>query len=327
MTETRNNKTWLRLVQTTAVGIPLLMTVACASDYGPYPMPTGYKYHNEQFKTPPGPEPVYKKWKHRNEPREMCTKTLTGKCSHHTATAAPHDAPAAEMPGTAMWHQAAREMVARLTAKFGLATEGVYIEPEAGAAADPAFEHALAEEFAGHGVLRMHTGHAPFGVLYRITPPGSFSGDRVMVDARILSGGRTAAEASGAYHVPGYTPPMAPAMSVTEVMDPAPAAPADDAPAMLTASPAREEHAPMTMMSTPAAPATPPAEPVMESPMTKMPAQGSGAVSYASEFSDTSAETAQDLERREKGSYLPRAGSVVSEIGDEPPPLIDPVAP
>ncbi len=34
------------------------------------PMPTGYTYHHDEYKAPPGPQPVFKKWEYKNGVRE-----------------------------------------------------------------------------------------------------------------------------------------------------------------------------------------------------------------------------------------------------------------
>lgn len=51
-------------------GAACLLLGACTSDYGPYSIPSGYTYHREEYKAPPGPEPTYQNWDHfpdRNE--------------------------------------------------------------------------------------------------------------------------------------------------------------------------------------------------------------------------------------------------------------------
>ena len=38
-----------------------LVLVGCGSSFGPFAMPTGYTYHGQTYKAPPGPEPYFKK--------------------------------------------------------------------------------------------------------------------------------------------------------------------------------------------------------------------------------------------------------------------------
>lgn len=41
----------------TMAALPLVVLAGCSSESGPWPMPTGYAYHNNPYKAPPGPEP------------------------------------------------------------------------------------------------------------------------------------------------------------------------------------------------------------------------------------------------------------------------------
>lgn len=178
-------------------GAPLLLA-ACASDFGPYPFPSGYKHQNAEYKAPPGPEPVFKKWRHRND----------------ASAPAPQMAASAEMPADNMmapaetmpagsWDVAASDLVDRLVRDFGHLTEGLYMEVRAATVDEMNFENALRAAMTAKGFKIVQNGYAPFSVEYAVRPLGYLEESRVMLSVVLKSGGRTATQASGVYAIDG----------------------------------------------------------------------------------------------------------------------------
>src|SRR5690554_1255191 len=111
------NKKFIHTARVFLLGAPLMLA-ACHSDFGPYPMPTGYHYHDRLPPTPPGPEPVMKKIKHMRTP-ESIDRMAGTKCSP-CAAPAPSAAPMADPPAPVAaisageWDFAANDLVRRL---------------------------------------------------------------------------------------------------------------------------------------------------------------------------------------------------------------------
>ncbi|HEY8191258.1 MAG TPA: hypothetical protein VIG74_02445, partial [Alphaproteobacteria bacterium] len=116
---------------------PLLLAAGCTSDFGPWPMPTGYAYHHSEYHAPPGPEPVFKKWekKYMNNGTDnagtMAPMNIDTHFSDDT-TAAPVIASVAPATDLQVWQSAADELARRLFGDFGRPNEAVYLQPGSG---------------------------------------------------------------------------------------------------------------------------------------------------------------------------------------------------
>lgn len=183
-------------------GAPLLMA-ACTSDFGPYPFPSGYKHQNAEYKAPPGPEPVFKKWRHRHDAPASAPQTAAqmgmpdGRAMHDDDAAMPAALPAGS------WEVAAADLVDRLVRDFGHPTEGLYMEVRASTADEMNFENALRAAMAAEGFKIVQNGYAPFSVEYAVKPLGYLEESRTMLSVVLKSGGRAATQASGVYAIDG----------------------------------------------------------------------------------------------------------------------------
>ena len=204
------------------LGVVSLLAAGCSSATGPWPMPTGYAYHNEEYKAPPGPEPepVFKQWESR---RKGGTAPVVLSTTFENPSETVSDAPAAAEPVTAdaipmapdtvpvtpvtseSLRAAADELTAQLFKQFGRPAEAVYID--ANAATDPGFDKALRESLQAQGVpVATAPGMGPFTLtVSSMELAGDTAGRRVMTLA-VTSAGKKVAEATGLYAVSGGTP-------------------------------------------------------------------------------------------------------------------------
>lgn len=183
----------------------LALLAGCTSDFGPWPMPTGYTYHQEQYKAPPGPEPVFRKWEAelKKESNAPVLPSLDTHLAPYQATVADVSAvhATAERNDPQLWLDAANDLAARLFTKFGKPTESVYIPPGGSAGDRQFFAAALHASLQEQGVtIAAAAGGGPFTLSYDIR--GTVGG-RALLTVRLQSGPRTLAEESGSYFVGG----------------------------------------------------------------------------------------------------------------------------
>lgn len=180
------------------LGAPLILA-ACTSDFGPYPMPTGYTYHGDVYKAPPGPEPVLKRIEHANDAPQPPVQVDAGMPAQDVYVASPIVVQSA--PGEA-WDNAARELVTRMTGSFGMPTEAVYLR-----AADMASPAEVNLEQALRGVMTQSgfqmaagPGSGPYTLHYAVSPlSGVSDGSRMMVTITLMGRDGAVAEESGIY--------------------------------------------------------------------------------------------------------------------------------
>lgn len=181
---------------------------ACESHGGP--MPTGYTYHQGQYKAPPGPEaaPVFKVWDSKemvHQPAEAVMGTtmmepstvpVPGAVAATPASAASYDMGALDM--------AASDLVKRMIAQTGQPMEPVYME----SGQNMAFEASLRNALQGHGVkLAPMPGAGPFTLRYVIGGAVSYGQQSISISLT-ASGGMPVGAADGMYTLSGGgTPP------------------------------------------------------------------------------------------------------------------------
>ncbi len=212
---------------------PLLLA-ACTQN-GPWPMPSGYSYYHDEYKAPPGPKPVFKKWEYKNgvreEPQPMPTQ-LDGQ-STATMEAAPSPAPVATMSSapaaTGSWQQAADELVGRMVAAFGRPTESVWLESDNSSADAMNFDKVLRDALASQKITIAETpGASPFVLHYSVGDAGGGSGQSLL-SIVLMSGGQRVESESGVYKFTDSA-----AMTPAPASAPQSSATATGAPAALT---------------------------------------------------------------------------------------------
>lgn len=217
---------------------PVLL--AGCTQNGPWPMPTGYTYHHDEYKAPPGPQPVFKKWEYkhgvREEPQPMPMQ-LEGQ-SVATAETAPVMAVSSSAT-TNSWQQAADELVSRMVAAFGRPTEAVWFEADTASPDSINFDKVLRNALAAQkiGIADM-PGASPFTLHYSVGDAGDSSG-HLLLSIVLMSGGQRVESESGMYK---FTD------GAVMVSVPAPQSSATSAPAALTidASPTFAHEQPKT---------------------------------------------------------------------------------
>jgi hypothetical protein len=180
---------------------PVLL--AGCTQNGPWPMPTGYTYHHDEYKAPPGPQPVFKKWEYRHgvqeEPAPMPMQLEEQPVTAAEAVPPPVVAVAAATATTDSWQQAADELVARMVAAFGRPTEAVWLEADTSSPDsinfDKALRHALAAQKIGIADM---PGASPFTLHYSAGDAGDSSG-RLLLSLVLTSGGQRVESESGMY--------------------------------------------------------------------------------------------------------------------------------
>lgn len=190
----------------------------CTSDHGPWPMPTGYTYHNDKYKAPPGPEPVFKKWKIEHNLADAPGAAAPSMDTHFedqtiivdSSAVAASPAPVGNDPR--LWQKAADELTGRLLAGFGKPNEAIYIVPSNGSEENLIFAAALRTSLQQQGVtVTQVLGGGPFALHTAIAPVDS-NGGRHLLTVALHNGPRKVAEESGLYNVTGaYNAPVMPA--------------------------------------------------------------------------------------------------------------------
>lgn len=185
-TKTRSN-----VIRTAILGVSLLGLSAC-TDFGPYPLATGYKYQQNEYKSAAGPEPVIEKYTRRDDNRGAVHVDEHG---HGTMAPAP--------VSMDYWGMAADELVARMVQNLGLPAEPVYIaEHTAMTNEEVSFAAALREAMLKNNIpMAPRTSGAPFGMEYAISIVDVGSDDRRLITIQLISAGDIVHEESGIYTV------------------------------------------------------------------------------------------------------------------------------
>ncbi len=221
------NKEFIKTARVLLLGAPLILA-ACTSDFGPNPLPTGYYYHNETYKTPPGPEPIFSKPKHAHDDHalEDCPDPHA---KAHVQTDAQADAQAvivtppadtyiaaqpapvemaAPVSASPALSVAASDLVQRLINQFGRPVEPVYVTPSTGTAQEIAFEKSLRKALQREGFnLAKTPGKGPYTLNYTIGQSGS-AGDRSLVKIMLVGQEGVVSEHSGLFSLGQPAPLM-----------------------------------------------------------------------------------------------------------------------
>ncbi len=213
-------KNFLNIVRLILLSAPLFLT-ACHSDFGPFPMPSGYAHHNKEHKAAPGPEPVLKKIEHKIEtmhiPQSIETTNTNTKDNMMMATTQapiPVNIPAPMPPANSSWDHAVHDLLTRLVDGFGQPVEPVYINP-----ANPVSQTEMNLEKALRLTMMQKNfnvapapGMGPFTMRYTASNlVGIGDGSRMIVTLSLMAKDKKMAEESGIYelgHVVVSTQPM-----------------------------------------------------------------------------------------------------------------------
>jgi hypothetical protein len=203
-------------------------------------MPTGYTYEHGEYKAPPGPKPVYKKWEFSHgmrqeqplppgaEPPPISTHleettTTMPVAAAESVEATPamsaaetpaltvSDMPSPVLTGPDSWDRAAKDLVGKLVADFGHPTEAIWLQADP-SASDSAmnFDKALRAAMMMHQIhIAAAPGAGPYVLHYSVAPS---SPGRSMLMITLMAGPTKAAEESGMYDIStGDAAMMAPA--------------------------------------------------------------------------------------------------------------------
>lgn len=162
-----------------------LMLAACSSDFGPTPMPTGYKYLNGQSRVSAG-QPVMHQYPGQNGPvaPPMPAAVMDGPLAMTPPAAGPVtastlDAPAAldkpEAPppmaaqAGPQWHMAASSLLDKTEKDFGQLKDPVFLRQLPGALpGSPEFGRALNDELMKRKYKVTNDDKAPFEIQYGV---------------------------------------------------------------------------------------------------------------------------------------------------------------
>lgn len=204
---------FLNTVRILLLGAPLMLA-ACHSDYGPFPMPSGYMHHDKEHKAPPGPEPVLKNIEHMKVPHSVDDPHAHphdhDHHAKHKAMMGDHHEPVqmaatmemgAGMEVDSSWNMAAHDLVGRLVDGFGQPTEPVYVRPaDAASAAEMNLEKALRGALTQRGFnVAPAPGMGPYTLHYAASHLGVGDGTRMMITVSITGSEGALAEESGIY--------------------------------------------------------------------------------------------------------------------------------
>jgi hypothetical protein len=198
-----------RSLKFTLFAAPLLLAAGCTSDFGPWPMPTGYAYHHGEYHAPPGPEPVFRKWEkeHMNKGVDATSPAPPMNMDTHFADdtgGIPPMASIAPVADLQTWQNAADDLTRRLFSGFGRPNEMVYLQPVGGA--PDSFGSALRSSLQSQNVkLADNVGGGPFALRYEAQDTG---GERMLLTVSLMNGAMKLAEESGSYAV-GVPAPVA----------------------------------------------------------------------------------------------------------------------
>ncbi len=215
-----NHKTFrplFRVLYVGALALPVFVSACATADFGPNPMPTGYKYQNEEYKTPSGNEPAdFSELGNRNRaadvealaPQEAAMVEPAVSVDMNAVQGAPV-APVTVKASVGGWMEAARDLIGRMTRDLGTPTELVYLEPAAGVA-HPGFEAALRMAMGEQGWKTVTgKGAGGFKLIYNIGSADGADAARRMLAVRLVSGNHPVIEESGFYALAGAPAPAA----------------------------------------------------------------------------------------------------------------------
>ncbi|MCB9990071.1 MAG: hypothetical protein H6867_01665 [Rhodospirillales bacterium] len=223
------------MVRVMLLGAPLLLTAACHSDFGPFPMPTGYKYHDKIYKTPPGPEPVFKKIDHMGVPQSTEKQCEDDQKKMSMAPVMDNADMMMSVPAGGSWDYAAADLVRRITDQFGRPTEPVYVQPAA-TNQELGLEKALRMALTDQGLnLAPAPGVGPYALHYSAKGMGTTG--RAMVTVTLMGQDGPLIEQSGMYDlgadapvattIPASAPVLAPPPEPAEPGAPMPILPVE----------------------------------------------------------------------------------------------------
>ncbi len=213
----------IRSLKFTFLAALLLLAAGCTSDFGPWPMPTGYAYHHSEYHAPPGPEPVFKKWEKEYLNKDagdntgtMAPMNIDTHFADGTGADVPPMASIAPVADLQAWQDAADDLARRLFSSFGRPNEMVYLQ-SVGAAPD-SFRSALRSSLQSQNVkLADNVGGGPFALRYDAQDTGT---GRMLLTVTLMSGATKMAEESGSYAVSGVpTPATAPVAGSSSAPD------------------------------------------------------------------------------------------------------------
>lgn len=197
------------------LGAPLFLA-ACHSDFGPFPMPSGYAHLDELYKAPPGPEPVLKKIDHQRVPQSIDNGPA------ETAVAMSAPAPVDVAMPLGVWDDAASDLIARMVETFGKPAEPVYIQSAATmSGAEMNLDKALRAAMMNSGIkIAPAPGMGPFTLDYAISGLDVGDGTRSMITITLKDSGTKVNETTGIYTV-GTAPVMQPMPAPHQTTGPA----------------------------------------------------------------------------------------------------------
>lgn len=175
---------------TTILALGAAVGLTACDHIGPTPMPTGYSYHNQKYKAPPGPDAV--------APYDEITAPapLPGQT-------APMSADSSMATGVA-WQPAFNEILTQIESKFGKLVDPVFVLPSGNAEADAALRSVLNER--GY-----HVAAQQGGAFYTMRPS---IGDQT-VELALMTGATTVIAQSAAVAMPqAPAVPAAPAAPI-----------------------------------------------------------------------------------------------------------------
>lgn len=174
-----------------------LMLAACASDNGPYAMPSGYTHHGDVNKAPNGPElSVIEK---RSKENTMPAPDIQAEEPRVKAAK-----PAVVNPQsleTGKWQTAADTLVRDMTMNFGQPAEAVYVT-KGKSVEDMSLAAALRNALTDNQIdVTEQRGMSPFTMSYAVAAPMDRGDSRKMVKIMLSDYDKTIAEEAGLFHV------------------------------------------------------------------------------------------------------------------------------
>lgn len=194
---TTDSKNILRMIM---MGLPLIALTACSNNFGPFSVPSGYTYHADKYKAPPGPELVrggFVTPKHEEQEEEFTAPEL----EETPEVAIEENIEIQETlvdpvllsldPDKVLL--AANKILDRIEVKFGKLTEPLYLKAaDPDESLNPDFEKALRQAMNSRGYdLAPVPGHSPFHMIYGITHPAAYHYDSQATLSLTLMGGKT----------------------------------------------------------------------------------------------------------------------------------------
>ena len=198
MTSGKKLRSLIKSLYIVAFAVPFLLT-ACAGSIEPGPMPTGYKYHNGNYKAPAGAEPAF--WERgslHSQSRELAPgEGLSG------ADSSPIESQSMSISAEAIaWLPASRELVNRIKDRLGYPAEPTFFEGMNGKTI-PGFEEALKVATSEQSWPTAATrGSGPFHLAYSATPSDPASPSRLLLTISLtVSKSSFVIEESGVYAI------------------------------------------------------------------------------------------------------------------------------